>query len=398
MDIRDQYYDVVDFVKDELEKIDIENRDKLQTAMSTTISNSNNNITIDKLYTEKTIQFEINNSKVNIYNSAVNKLEELDINGNTAFIQKKIKYYNNKINKINTEISNYYLKNSTELNNYFQIYKDREQDKNSKTIVYEFFYKNTKNIQTSTSNTNTDNDKKHVNIYLRNNNFNLYNSTINNVPEEDITCPKCNIGELIQSTYDGIIICNHCSCVTNYLINNDNPSYKEPPTEISFYAYRRINHFKEILAQFQAKETTNISEADMNLIKLQIKNERIPLSKLTTATTKNILKKLGLNDYYEHIAFIKDKLGVKPPVMSRELEELLCNLFIDIQIPYAKYCPSDRVNFLNYYYTLYKLCELLGERKYLKDIPLLKEDKKREQDVIWKKICNDMGWLYIPTV
>ena len=47
--------------------------------------------------------------------------------------------------------------------------------------------------------------------------------------------------------------------------------------------------------------------------------------------------------------------------MSQELEETLCNLFMEIQKPYSKYCPRDRVNFLNYYYTLYKLCELLGE-------------------------------------
>ena len=49
--------------------------------------------------------------------------------------------------------------------------------------------------------------------------------------------------------------------------------------------------------------------------------------------------------------------------MTPQLEETLCNLFIDIQIPYAKFCPMDRVNFLNYYYTLYKLCELLGETR-----------------------------------
>ena len=33
---------------------------------------------------------------------------------------------------------------------------------------------------------------------------------------------------------------------------------KEPPKEVCFYAYKRINHFREILAQFQAKETTQI--------------------------------------------------------------------------------------------------------------------------------------------
>ena len=76
------------------------------------------------------------------------------------------------------------------------------------------------------------------------------------------------------------------------------------------------------------------------------------------------MKKLGYNKYYEHIPFIKDRLGIKPPIMSSELEELLCNLFMDIQSPYAKYCPDDRVNFLNYYYTIYKLCELLDQKQF----------------------------------
>ena len=84
--------------------------------------------------------------------------------------------------------------------------------------------------------------------------------------------------------------------------------------------------------------------------------------------------------------------------MTPQLEETLCNLFIDIQIPYAKFCPSDRVNFLNYYYTLYKLCELLGETSYLKHFPMLKEQKKIEQDEIWKKICNELEWDFIPTL
>ena len=69
----------------------------------------------------------------------------------------------------------------------------------------------------------------------------------------------------------------------------------------------------------------------------------------TSVGAKDILKKLGYNKFYEHIPFIKDKLGIKPPVMTPELEDKLCNLFMDIQHPYAKYCPGDRVNFLNYY-------------------------------------------------
>ena len=46
-----------------------------------------------------------------------------------------------------------------------------------------------------------------------------------------------------------------------YLIENEKPSYKEPPKEICFYAYKKINHFKEILAQFQGKASRLVVKA-----------------------------------------------------------------------------------------------------------------------------------------
>ena len=139
------------------------------------------------------------------------------------------------------------------------------------------------------------------------------------------------------------------------------------------------------MAQFQAKETTQIPDDVFENIKNQIKKERITLKQMTNKKAKDILKKLGYNKYYEHIPFIKDKLGIRPPVMSPDLEDKLCNLFMEIQKPYAKYCPDDRVNFLNYYYVLYKMCELLNENKFLPFFPMLKDPVKRiEQDQIWK--------------
>lgn len=212
-------------------------------------------------------------------------------------------------------------------------------------------------------------------------------------------CMSCREGELIPIEDEGILICNTCFHSVPYLIENDRPSYKEPPKEVCFYAYKRINHFKEILAQFQGKETTQIPASVIDTIKIQIKKERLHLSQITNAKTKEILKKLGYNKYYEHIPFIKDKLGIKPPIMSTELEETLCNLFIELQAPYSKWCPDDRVNFLNYCYTAYKLCELLGETSYLADFPMLKNREKRiEQDTIWKKICEELDWEFNPTI
>ena len=94
-------------------------------------------------------------------------------------------------------------------------------------------------------------------------------------------CQICHKGELIPLEDEGLLICNVCFRSIPYLIENEKPSYKEPPKEVCFYAYKRINHFKEILAQFQAKETTQIPEEVLENIKQQLNKERIPLSKFT---------------------------------------------------------------------------------------------------------------------
>ena len=211
-------------------------------------------------------------------------------------------------------------------------------------------------------------------------------------------CKSCRKGELIPLEEEGVLICNSCSKTIPYLIENEKPSYKEPPKEVCFYAYKRINHFKEIIAQFQGKETTQIPPDVIENIKLQMKKERTDIDKLTNVKTKEILKKLSCNKYYEHIPFINNLFGIPPPIMSPELECTLCNLFFEIQPAYSKFCPDHRVNFLNYHYTLYKLCELLGEIKYLDDIPMLKDPEKRmDQDTIWKNICKELDWEFIPT-
>jgi hypothetical protein len=212
-------------------------------------------------------------------------------------------------------------------------------------------------------------------------------------------CKSCYKGELIPIEDEGVMICNLCGSSVRYLIENDKPSYKEPPKEVCFYAYKKINHFKEILSQFQGKETTQIPAEVIANLKLQIKKERIELADLTYYKCKDLLKKLGYNKYYEHINFIKNKLGIQPMLISQELEKTLCNFFMEIQYPYAKHCPDYRVNFLHYYYVVYKLFELLEQTIYLEHIPMLKDREKLiEQDSIWKKICDELDWEFIATV
>jgi len=315
-------------------------------------------------------------------------------------LEDKINEITEKIKEIKNRKKNYFLDNSKYIFEYFENKKNistgttAQINTNKTNLVNSFFkIKNEDNINDLELIENNNIVKKYLSniddTFLDVNTF---------ICQSDI-CQNCHKGELIPIEEDGVLVCNSCSITIPYLIENEKPSYKEPPKEVCFYAYKRINHFKEILAQFQGKETTQIPYDVIENIKLQIKKERIDMSEITNIKTKEILKKLGYNKYYEHIPFIKDKLGIKPPIMSQELEETLCNLFVEIQSYYSKHCPEDRVNFLNYYYTAFKLCELLGEDQYLEHFPMLKDKEKRiEQDSIWKKICQELDWEFIPTI
>jgi hypothetical protein len=350
-------------------------------------------VTLDIAHKNKLKQFKTNDEE--LPNLIERKKELINLLNTEQEYNKKQEYlkeYNslkNKIKLIKREKNDYYLNNSKYIFNYFQEKKDNINDEN-KEILYNFFYNNNKNKQKTNISQQTD-----IKRYLKNttNEFNLEDFMISTEK-----CSICKKGELILVESEGVKVCKECNCIQQYLIDQDKPTYKEPPKEISFFAYKRINHFREILAQFQAKESTKIEPDVLDNIKKQIKKQRISLDNLTNDKMKSILKILGYNKYYEHVPFIKEKLGIKPPVMPIQLEQKLCNLFMEIQQPYAKFCPNKRVNFLNYYYVLYKLCELLDEDSYLKHFYLLKDPLKRmEQDEIWKKICGELNWEFIPT-
>ena len=359
------------------------------------LTKKNNNITLDGKHAEIMKSFKTNDEVLIPKLKKEKKELKLILNDTTITIQKRLEI-RDKIDNISKEIiklkkkkQEYLLDNSKKVFNYFENRKNVSEGVISKkTILHSFFDKNTV--------VKKKNDLNDVQQYLMHVDESLIN--MNDFIINHDVCKYCS-GELISVEHEGVVICKKCSKQFTTLIENEKPSYKEPPKEVCFYAYKRINHFREILAQFQAKETTQIPDEVLENIKNQIKKERITLSQMTNAKAKDILKKLGYNKYYEHIPFIKDKLGIKPPIMTHELEDTLCNLFMEIQKPYAKHCPDNRVNFLNYYYVLFKLCELLGEYKFLPFFPMLKDPwKKIEQDEIWKKICKELNWEFIPTM
>jgi hypothetical protein len=224
------------------------------------------------------------------------------------------------------------------------------------------------------------------------------NAIASSIAEDYGNCPMCDSEMFMNDTY---LDCPGCGFRDFILVDSEKPSYKDPPREMSYYAYKKINHLNEWLAQFQAKETTEISQAVLDQIRAELRKERITdMSKLKQSKLKEVIKKLKLVRCYDHAAHILNRLnGISAPVLSREIEEKLRFMFKEIQFSFVKHCPKKRSNFLSYSYVLYKFCELLELDEYLPCFPLLKSrEKLYMQDKIWQKICEDMGWEFIRTV
>ncbi len=120
---------------------------------------------------------------------------------------------------------------------------------------------------------------------------------------------------------------------------------------------------------------------------------------------REILKRLRVNKYYEHAAFMINRInGVPTPHFTPELEEKLCNMFKEIQGPFLKHCPVERKNFLSYSYVLHQFFRILGQSdpsylKYLSLFPLLKSrEKLAVQDQIFKAVCQELDWPFIPSL
>ena len=337
------------------------------------------------------------NLKQKIQTLTPNQIEEyMDIRDKIILIKSQIK-------SMRSEKKKYLLNNSKYIFDYFEQKKDISSGggKQNTNLLHSFF--KIKASSAESENPNSDKYYQSKNIYQ--NYWKNVNNEIINIQDfvvpSDI-CEICRGGELIPQDEEGILICNNNKCgkFITYIIDSSKPSNKEPPNEVSYTAYIRLNHFKEILSQFQAKETTQIPDTVIEAIRNRIKKERIKdFSEINYDKMREILRKLGFNKYFEHIQYINSIFGIKPPIMNEELHETLCILFIEIQKPWAIHCPINRTNFFNYTYTLYQLCVLLDQVQYLPYIPMMKDrEKQLEQDMIWKKVCMDLDWEFFPTV
>ena len=68
---------------------------------------------------------------------------------------------------------------------------------------------------------------------------------VKNVKQSCETCPNCDSIHRTVFVNDGLSYCNDCFTIETIIIDHEKPSYKDPPKEISYFCYKRINHLSE---------------------------------------------------------------------------------------------------------------------------------------------------------
>ena len=229
---------------------------------------------------------------------------------------------------------------------------------------------------------------------------------VNEQEDFQIKCEDCEV-KMSLHMEDGQYVCPKCGGTMDWIVDSERVTYKEPPKEVSYFCYKRMNHFNEWLAQFQAKESTDIPKEVYRKVLAELsKDKHMNASQITSERVRGILRRLGYNSrYYEHVHHIMNRIaGITPPSIDRKTEETLRMMFRQIQVPFNKYCPrrnkpNKRKNFLHYGYVMYKFLQLLEKDELLKHFSLLKSrEKLHEHDELWQKICSDLRWEFIPSV
>ncbi len=219
-------------------------------------------------------------------------------------------------------------------------------------------------------------------------------------------CRDCN------EYYDSIEGCNVCPSCGNCVQAIHLPetlSYKEMQ-DIEYkqrFSYVKESHLAEWLDRFQSRENKVTPVEVLDIIKNELAKERIfDYTNLTEEKIKRVLKSLKLNEYYDNVITIINRLSNRPAfILTPEIDVKIKQMFSQIQYPFQLYKPKGRKNFLSYSYFLNKFFLILKLPEFSQYFRLLKsDDKLRQQDEIFikivdhmKKIDTSVDWYFPPS-
>lgn len=361
--------------------------------------------------------FKNKESRLNQINSEINKInKEIEILKKNDSLNNINNIHNSNVNKTRINLLQENVKKLQERKHDIELGNDQTKYILDTFEILDKYLKleDQENVLLSNE-TNNDVDKKlhKINIEKRlleesyyiyvdpdhkpNRNLSKINSTF---------CENCN--DLLHIEH-GSAVCYNCGSCFECLHLPEDLSYKEQQ-EIDYrhqFTYEKLSHLEEWIKRFQAKENKEISQDILDKVILEAHKAKIhDLNKLEEKHVKAYLKKLKLNDYYDNIIAIINRINKRPPfVLTPQIENKIKEMFQKMQEPFDKF-KGIRKNMLSYGYLLNKYFLILDLPEFAKYIKLLKSPEKlRQQDEIFKKIVDHMveidpgtNWRFYPSL
>lgn len=164
----------------------------------------------------------------------------------------------------------------------------------------------------------------------------FYKDTSPKLETNEKYCFKCGRDKYMD-TINSYFVCIECGCVSNIkCVQTISFFDKSSYVYISTYNYSRFNQFE-----------------------------------------KHLIK----------INYIPNHLKTKMKIMFKRISPI-----------FDKIC-THRTNFIRYKYVIIKILELINESQLCKYVSLPKSNLiTYKYDIIWKQICDKLGWKYINTV
>lgn len=228
-----------------------------------------------------------------------------------------------------------------------------------------------------------------------------------NIDLLQIYCDNCNIKYEIAS---GLGVCYECGKCISAMHHANELSYKEQQ-EIDYrpqFTYDKQTHLEDWLRRFQAKEHKEIPQEILDKVILAAHKHNIrDLNTLCEKDVKSYLKMMDLNDYYDNVIGIINRINKREPfLLTSEIETKVKDMFQQIQAPFEKYKEPNRRNMLSYSYLLNKFFLILDLPEFSKYFFLLKSaEKLRQQDRTFKKIVDELSktdpktkWHFFPSL
>lgn len=262
--------------------------------------------------------------------------------------------------------------------------------------------------------------KKYIQITQKSNRGNLvdeYINAMNGLSENDLksgqppdlfNCDNCG-EDLHSNTTVSLLVCTKCG-LTKEWQDPDLPQWSDEVDFSKTYRYKKLGYFIEHLYRMQAQECTVIPDFVINNVMMKLREKRIKSNdKIDKKTIKTILKELDMTTYYDNInSIIRTISGKQAPKFPEDLEDKLICMFMRTLEPFEKYkslIPS-RNNYLSYPYAIRKLLEIISHEENNSEVLEFKQyfgllksrNKTWEHERVWKKICEENSWPFIPSI